>query len=109
MPKTLSIVDSFFSRMWMGRIALNTLTRSLLSICLIMPSLSFANEAEQYPSVADNIAAMDKDHDGIVTVYEVRAFIESKHGKNYQKKVLDDMESSAKGKSCATPFAQSFY
>lgn len=61
------------------------------------------------PSVEDNIRAMDKDGDGIVTVYEVRAFIEARHGKGYKKEVLDEMESSASGKSCSTPFAKSLY
>ena len=53
--------------------------------------------------------AMDKDGDGMVTVFEVRAYIEALHGKDYKKDVLDDMESSAKGKSCSTPFAQRLY
>ena len=61
------------------------------------------------PSVEQNMLAMDKDGDGMVTVFEVRAYIESLHGKDYKKDVLDDMESSAKGKSCSTPFAQRLY
>jgi len=63
----------------------------------------------QYLSVADSIRAMDKNSDGIVTVYEVRALIESRHGKEYKKDILDDMEASASGKSCSTPFAKSLY
>jgi hypothetical protein len=62
-----------------------------------------------YLSVADSIAAMDKDHDGIVTVHEVRAYIESKHGKGYQKQVFDDMEKSAENRSCGSSFTKSLY
>lgn len=61
------------------------------------------------PTVAENIKSMDTDHDGIVTVYEVRAFVEAKHGKAYQVDVLDDMESSAGGKSCSSPFSKPLY
>ncbi len=61
------------------------------------------------PTVEQNIKNVDADHDGIVTVYEVRAFVESKHGKGYKVKVLDDMESSAGGKSCNSPFSKPLY
>ena len=62
-----------------------------------------------YPSVADNIAAMDKDHDGIVTVHEMRVFIESRHGQGFEKKVFDDMEKSAENRSCGSSFSKSLY
>jgi hypothetical protein len=61
------------------------------------------------PTVAENIKSLDTDHDGIVTVYEVRAFVEAKHGKGYKVDVLDDMESSAGGKSCSSPFSKPLY
>ena len=57
----------------------------------------------------DNIHELDKDHDGMVSVFEIRAFIEARHGKQYRQEVLDDMESSASGKSCSSPFAKSRY
>ena len=62
-----------------------------------------------YPSVADNISAMDKDHDGIITVHEVRDFLEAKRGKGYEKKAFDQMEKAADSRSCGSPFSQSFY
>lgn len=76
-----------------------------------LPAVCMAEDAIALPvpSVEDNLRAMDHDRDGIVTVYEVRAFIEAKHGKDYKKDVLDEMESSASGKSCTTPFAKSHY
>jgi hypothetical protein len=55
------------------------------------------------------MVAMDTNKDGMVTVSEVRAFIEAKHGKGYEKSLLDKMEASTSGLSCATPFANRFY
>lgn len=88
--------------------------RSKSAITVFLALLSGVAQAGQLavpaePSVEDNIRAMDKDHDGIVTVYEVRAFIEARHGKGYKQEALDEMESSARGKSCSTPFAKSLY
>jgi len=74
-----------------------------------MADESIRVENTAYMSVEDSLRNMDKNLDGIVTVYEVRSYIESVHGKNYKKDVLDNMESSASGKSCSTPFAKSLY
>ena len=62
-----------------------------------------------YMTVAESIAAMDTDHDGIVSVHEIRVFIESTHGKGYQGKVFDDMEKSAENRSCGSSFTKSLY
>lgn len=67
------------------------------------------NPAPAYSSVQENLKAMDQDGDGQVSVLELRAYLETRHGKGYEQKVMDDLELSAKGRSCATPFAQSFY
>jgi hypothetical protein len=69
--------------------------------------LASATVAE--PSVEDNVRAMDKDHDGMVTVFEMRSLIEARHGKGYKKQTLDNMEASARGTSCTTPFAKPLY
>ena len=61
------------------------------------------------PTFEDNVAAMDTDKNGFADIYEVRVFLERKHGKGYQKEVLDKMEASADGKSCSTPFAKEMY
>lgn len=68
-------------------------------------------QEDQYtgPSVEDNIAMMDTDKNGFADVYEVRAFLALKHGKDYQKELLDQWEASARGKSCSTPFAKDLY
>lgn len=58
------------------------------------------------PNVEDNILAMDSDKNGFADVFEVRAFLVLKHGKDYQKDLLDKWEASANGKSCSTPFAK---
>lgn len=58
------------------------------------------------PTVEDNILAMDSDKNGFADVFEVRAFLTLKHGKDYQKDLLDKWEASANGKSCSTPFAK---
>ena len=96
----------------------------LLLMCIGMPLASFSggvqaedllgyltDGANSYtgPSVEDNIALMDTDKNGFADVFEVRAFLEAKHGKGYEKELLDKWESSARGKSCSTPFAKDLY
>jgi hypothetical protein len=61
------------------------------------------------PTVEDNVITMDTDKNGFADVFEVRAFLQLKHGKNYQVALLDKWEASAKGKSCSTPFAKELY
>jgi hypothetical protein len=61
------------------------------------------------PSVEDNIAIMDTDKNGFADVTEVRAFLVSKHGKDYQKAVLDRWEVKSLGGGCPVPFAKEFY
>jgi hypothetical protein len=61
------------------------------------------------PSVEDNILIMDTDKNGFADVTEVRAFLASKHGKDYQKAVLDRWEVQSLGGGCPIPFAKEFY
>jgi hypothetical protein len=61
------------------------------------------------PSVEDNIAIMDTDKNGFADVTEVRAFLAQKHGKDYQKAVLDRWEVQSLGGGCPIPFAKEFY
>jgi hypothetical protein len=89
-----------------------TASKILFGLSLVfLPLLVLADNAATVPAsgVEGNIQVLDKDHDGMVTVFEIRAFIEARHGKQYQQEVLDDMESSASGKSCSSPFAKSRY
>lgn len=79
----------------------------LLFLMLISPLAVLADDAT--PSVEDNIRAMDTNHDGMVTVTEVRAYLEARSGKGYKHELLDEMEAKANSKSCASPFSQSFY
>lgn len=68
-----------------------------------------AEEVQSFRTVEESLRAMDKNHDGMVTADEVRAFIELTHGKGYNKEVLDNLESSVNSRSCASPFSQSFF
>ncbi len=61
------------------------------------------------PSVEDNITAMDTDKNGFADVLEVRAFLELKHGKGYEKALLDRWELTSRGTTCTTPFAKELY
>ena len=80
-----------------------------LFICAANAQDDAPYSSQPYMTVEENIAAMDTDHDGIVTVHEMRVFIESTHGKGYQGKVFDDMEKSAENRSCGSSFAKSLY
>jgi hypothetical protein len=75
----------------------------------VLDYLTDANGKYIGPSVEDQVALMDKDHNGFADVFEVRAYLELQHGQGYQKAILDKWEASAQGKSCSTPFAKELY
>lgn len=83
---------------------------AVLAVALLH-GLAYADQptSAAVPSVQENLLAMDTNKDGMVTVSEVRAFIEAKHGKGYEKDLMDKMEASTNGLSCATPFANRFF
>lgn len=85
------------------------MSKLLFGALLLCSTSLLAVEAKPYATVEENILVMDTDHNGMVSVHEVRAYIEAKHGKDYKKAVLDDLESSADGKSCSSPFAKPTY
>jgi len=74
-------------------------------LLLLLPLGASAEEAS--PSVEENIYAMDTNHDGMVTVHEVREFLEKMNGKGYRQELLDEME--GRGRSCASPFSKSAF
>ncbi|MDE0925755.1 MAG: hypothetical protein OR997_01505 [Methylophilaceae bacterium] len=96
---------------------MNNLAKLWLLLALLM-SVSFGHAIEMLdyltdadgkyagPSVEDNIAKMDTDHNGFADVAEVRAFLELKHGAGYQKSLLDRWEVAANTTSCGTSFAK---
>ena len=61
------------------------------------------------PTVEENVAKMDTDKNGFADVFEVRAYLISINGNDYQKDLLDKWQASASGKSCSTPFAKELY
>ena len=73
-----------------------------------MGQQSFDGQIDQSQSVEAKLREMDKDRNGLVTVTEVRAYLEAKHGKGYEKALLDKLEQTS-GASCGTAFANSFY
>lgn len=85
------------------------LPRILLAGFLCLPLAALAeSQADDQPGVEENIRAMDRDRDGMVSVSEIRTYLESKHGKGYEKALMDNLESRG-GPSCSSPFSRSFY
>lgn len=80
----------------------------LLSFLASAPAWA-VEEASTVLSVEDNIRNMDKDRDGMVSISEVRIYLEARNGKGYRRELLADMEAKADAKSCASPFSRSFY
>ena len=70
--------------------------------------LTDANGRYTGPTVEDNILLMDTDKNGFADVLEVRAFLVSKHGKDYEKALLDRWEVHSLGGGCPIPFAKEF-
>jgi len=88
-----------------------------LILVLLFPVLGFAEPAQPatpptdkgYPSVADNMQAMDQDHDGIITSEEISHFLQSQRGRGYKQGVLDELIRVSNSRSCGSPFTRSTY
>lgn len=90
----------------------NVSFKSLMLACGLLIAASvqatmvdaLTDKSGQYigPTVEENIIAMDTDKNGFVDVFEVRAFLEFKHGKGYKKSLLDRLEANAQPNSCGT-------
>lgn len=65
-------------------------------------------EAASWQSAEERMREMDKNQDGMVTVDELRVYLEARHGKGYEQAVLDRLQ-RIEGGSCSTAFAQRFY
>ena len=74
----------------------------------LLGSLTDANGKYTGPTVEENILTMDTDKNGFADVLEVRAFLASKHGKDYEKALLDRWEVRSLGGGCPVPFAKEF-
>lgn len=88
------------------------MTKVFLSVLLVLASIAATADENillATSDVEDNIHAMDTDHDGLVTVAEMRAFLETKFGKGYERKLLDELQARAEGRSCSSPFSRSLY
>jgi hypothetical protein len=72
-------------------------------------ALDYLTSSYAGPTVEDNVVLMDTDKNGFADVYEVRAFLELKHGKGYEHELLDKWQSAASGKSCGSAFAKGLY
>ena len=81
-------------------------TTSTVSAVEMLDYLTDAEGKYTGLSVEDNVKKMDTDANGFADVFEVRAFLELKHGKGYQKALLDKWEVLANSKSCGTSFAK---
>ncbi|HSI95935.1 MAG: hypothetical protein ACAH09_05085 [Methylophilaceae bacterium] len=84
--------------------------KNFLLLLALISSSAWAEESfSSAASVEDNIRNMDKDRDGMVSISEIRAYLEAQNGKGYRRELLDEMTAKADAKSCASPFSRSFY
>ena len=99
--------------------ALHKMTKLIFTTCLLlMVKVAIAEDILDYltdkdgkyagPTVEQNIVKMDTDKNGFADVLEVRAYLALKHGKDYQKELLDRWEVRAMGGGCPIPFAKEF-
>jgi len=87
------------------------MSAKLLLLTFVLVSSPVWAEESYSPagSVEDNIRSMDQDHDGMVSITEIRAYLEAQNGKGYRRELLDEMETKADARSCSSPFSRSFY
>ncbi|MDR2875143.1 MAG: hypothetical protein LBV44_04365 [Methylobacillus sp.] len=81
----------------------------LLALLISAPLLAAENDAPAPDSVEENIRKMDKDHDGMVSLAEIRDYLESQNKNGERQDLLDELSIRAESRSCASPFSRSFY
>ncbi|HEU4709771.1 MAG TPA: hypothetical protein VFS17_10695 [Methylophilaceae bacterium] len=93
------------------RLLLRPLFNVVTFACVFATAPTFAEEvsAKSNQSTEERLREMDTNKDGMVSVLEVRAALEARHDKQYDKAALDELVAGASGRSCSTPFAQNFY
>lgn len=77
----------------------------LLMLCFTFPLLASAEPTDE-PSVESNIHEMDADHDGQVSMTEIKLHLQKRFGKEYKSVLLDKLEARANAKSCGSPFSK---
>lgn len=83
--------------------------KNALSLLLLFPLCCAADPLsvlQEEGSVQDNIRAMDSDHDGMVTMAEIKAYLQKQYGSDYKKNLLQALEARAEAKSCGSPFSR---
>ena len=85
-------------------------------ICVTFSALARAEDVISYltdkngayigPTVEENVIQMDADKNGFADVDEVRAFLQKKHGKDYEKSTLDRWLVASKGHSCSVELSK---
>jgi Ca2+-binding EF-hand superfamily protein len=84
--------------------------RHFLLLGLLLSAPSLAAEADAPASgVEENIRKMDKDHDGMVSLAEIRDYLEKQNDNGKRKDLLSELSVQAESRSCASPFSRSFY
>lgn len=81
----------------------------LISLMLFAPGFCMAevpDAMQQEPSVESNIREMDADHDGMVSMAEVKHHLQKHYGNEYKKSLLEKLEARAEAKSCSSPFSR---
>lgn len=81
----------------------------LIFLSLLLPGLGVADTHDARsvePSVETNIQEMDTDRDGMVTMGEVKAYLQKQYGKEYKQTLLEKLEARAEAKSCGSPFSR---
>ncbi len=78
----------------------------LLLVLSLFPLAALADDSKS--STEQHIQSLDTDHDGQVSITEIRNYLEAERGKGYEQAVLSEMETKAIT-SCGSPFSRSFY
>lgn len=87
------------------RVNAHAMIKYILILLSFIPCHAFAEPVNE-PSVESNIQDMDTDHDGQVSMTEIKLHLQKKFGKEYKSELLDKLEARANAKSCGSSFTR---